>query len=239
MKSRTVALALAAGLLAVGCARNETVPVAEKPASVPAPAAEKPAPAPVVEAKPPAGTVEADRIAALVEQLGSQDYAQREAASKELAGIGKPALPALEKAAKDSDAERASRARDLVLRLGASEEEAKAPEIPGLAEAVRGMAGPSTVIGGNGVGVQVGVRAVAVAGGGGGAGNVRTSIEVSDSESRRTIETNNGSAVVAEGKSGFSLALTPKGGQARTFSAGSREEFRKKFPNLYAKYFGN
>ena len=44
-----------------------------------------------------------DRVAALIKQLGDHAYAKREAASKELADIGEPALPALRKAATSSD----------------------------------------------------------------------------------------------------------------------------------------
>ena len=202
--------------------------------------APNPEKAPAPEPAPTAKAPETARIAALVEQLGSTDYEKREAATKELAAIGKPALPALEATSKDLDAERASRAKDLAIRIGASDEEARAPEIPGLAEAMRGMAGPSTtVVNGNGGVIQLGVQ---VAGGraaaGGPGGHVNTRFEMTDGESRRTVENDKGSATVAEGKNGFSLTLTPKDGEARTFPAGSRAEFAKKYPNLYAKYFG-
>src|SRR5205085_11318439 len=46
-----------------------------------------------------------DRIAALVRQLGDKEFAKREAASKELDGIGEPALDALRKGAAADDAE--------------------------------------------------------------------------------------------------------------------------------------
>jgi hypothetical protein len=45
----------------------------------------------------------ADRVAALIKQLGDGAFAKREAASKELEDIGEPALAALRKAATSSD----------------------------------------------------------------------------------------------------------------------------------------
>src|SRR5262245_39828550 len=51
----------------------------------------------------PGGETETERIARLVKQLGDDAFAKREAASRELNAIGKPALPALRKAAASSD----------------------------------------------------------------------------------------------------------------------------------------
>jgi hypothetical protein len=59
----------------------------------------------------------ATRIEKLVAQLGADDFAVREAASKELAEIGNPARLALEKAALDPDPETSSRAKVLLDRL--------------------------------------------------------------------------------------------------------------------------
>jgi hypothetical protein len=75
----------------------------------PAPAA---APRPVHKADAPN-----DEIKALIDQLGADDYAKREAAAKRLRAIGKPAIPALEAATKHDDAEVASRAQALVKRI--------------------------------------------------------------------------------------------------------------------------
>jgi hypothetical protein len=61
-------------------------------------------------AEPP----DAAAVAKLVKQLGSDDFQDREAATKALADIGLPALDALRKAAKDEDAEIAHRAGRLV-----------------------------------------------------------------------------------------------------------------------------
>jgi len=58
------------------------------------------------------------RIAKLVKELGADDWAARENASKELLKIGKPALPALKEAAQSKDAEVAARAKDAIEKLG-------------------------------------------------------------------------------------------------------------------------
>ena len=50
------------------------------------------------------GEVAPDRLAALIEQLGSKNSAEREKAAAELTAIGPPAVPALRQAAKDPDA---------------------------------------------------------------------------------------------------------------------------------------
>jgi len=63
------------------------------------------------------GAADAKRIDALVKQLGSSRYVEREQAQKELEGIGAPALDTLRKAAKEGDAEIAKRAADMVRRL--------------------------------------------------------------------------------------------------------------------------
>lgn len=59
----------------------------------------------------------AARIKGLVKQLGDDSYDKREAASRALLGVGRPARAALEAAAKDEDAERSSRARELLEKL--------------------------------------------------------------------------------------------------------------------------
>jgi hypothetical protein len=57
-----------------------------------------------------------DRVAALIEQLGSGDFARREAATRELAGMD-ASLPALKKAAGSPDPETRRRAAELIQRI--------------------------------------------------------------------------------------------------------------------------
>ncbi|MBI3409182.1 MAG: hypothetical protein HY040_12615 [Planctomycetes bacterium] len=57
------------------------------------------------------------RIGDLVKQLGSNKFAERNQAQKELEAIGAPALDTLRKAAKDGDLETTKRAGDLVRKL--------------------------------------------------------------------------------------------------------------------------
>jgi hypothetical protein len=69
-----------------------------------------------------AGTVAADppadKVAKLIDQLGSPDFRARESASKELEAVGGPALAALKRAAESSDdAEAARRAAELAARI--------------------------------------------------------------------------------------------------------------------------
>ena len=68
---------------------------------------------------------DAERIAALVQQLGHPEFAKREAASKALDAIGEPALEALRKAMTDPDAERGRRARGVVHSVTARADLAK------------------------------------------------------------------------------------------------------------------
>jgi hypothetical protein len=60
---------------------------------------------------------DAEKIAQLIEQLGSKSFTQREKAMQALDELGAPALEALRKAAKSSDAEISHRAADLVKRI--------------------------------------------------------------------------------------------------------------------------
>jgi hypothetical protein len=63
----------------------------------------------------PAKEAKTERVAALIQQLGHDLFAKRQAASKELESIGKPALPALREAAASSDSlETRSRAVRLI-----------------------------------------------------------------------------------------------------------------------------
>jgi uncharacterized protein (TIGR03067 family) len=63
----------------------------------------------------PDNGADAERIAKLIKQLGSDAFAKREAANKELDAIGEPALDALRKAvASDGDAEIRRRAEQVI-----------------------------------------------------------------------------------------------------------------------------
>src|SRR5215475_8040048 len=63
---------------------------------------------------------EAERIARLIKQLGDDSFAKREAASKALEAIGKPALPALRKAAASgNDPELRQRAERIIQVIAA------------------------------------------------------------------------------------------------------------------------
>src|SRR5712692_10598193 len=69
--------------------------------------------------------VDAQRIAKLIEQLGSGKFTEREEATKALEKVGVPALEALRKATKSDDAETRRRAEELVDKLSKVEESSK------------------------------------------------------------------------------------------------------------------
>jgi hypothetical protein len=90
-----------------------------------------------------------DHIAKLVDQLGSGNFKQRDAATKELDAIGEPALDALRQAEQSGDGEKRRRAADLIQRIGRRSDtaritaptmvELKLNDVP-LTEAVAGLA---------------------------------------------------------------------------------------------------
>lgn len=80
----------------------------------------------------PVGKVDAVRIARFIEQLGSEQFAEREAAMKALDEIGPLALEALKKATASSDGEVVRRAHELVERLERRVETTRALEAPKL-----------------------------------------------------------------------------------------------------------
>jgi len=65
----------------------------------------------------PAEAPDAGKIAKLIEQLGSDTFAERQKATDALDAIGEPALEALRKAATSSDAETRKRAGDLSAKI--------------------------------------------------------------------------------------------------------------------------
>jgi RNA polymerase sigma factor (sigma-70 family) len=81
-------------------------PAAEKKDAPPRPSGEKPAPKPDEET--------AARIKSLIQQLGDDSFTVREAATKELIKIGRPAVPFLRAALKDKDIEISQRSRKVL-----------------------------------------------------------------------------------------------------------------------------
>jgi hypothetical protein len=71
------------------------------------------APLNVPAAEPPV----VERVATLIEQLGSEQFQERERATQALDAIGGPALPALRQAAKSKDLEVSRRAKRLIVRI--------------------------------------------------------------------------------------------------------------------------
>jgi hypothetical protein len=215
-----------------GCNSKQSAVDAPR-AEVAEPAKEQVKAAPVApEAKTTAATPaagdEGKRAAELVGGLGSPDYPTREKAAGELAAMGRKALPELEKAAGSSDAEVAARAKGLVERIKWQEEEAHAPEVPGLAEMLKGVRASGH---GPGGGLQLRVQ--------GGPGVV-VGPTVRTGGDTRTVSNDQGSVSTGENSDGaVSLTIKPKDGEAKSYSAVSREEFKKRYPKLYAKYLEN
>ena len=109
MRTRILLLLCAAGLVAGGAApgraaESDNVLADELDREGGRPAGGRGRVAGVLRALRTRGDVAPDRLAALVEQLGSKNGADREKAAAELTAIGPPAVPALRAAAKDPDA---------------------------------------------------------------------------------------------------------------------------------------
>jgi hypothetical protein len=64
-------------------------------------------------------TTDQAKIEQLIQQLGSNNFRQRESASRELDALGEAALPELRKAAKNNDMEVATRAKALCEKIEA------------------------------------------------------------------------------------------------------------------------
>lgn len=76
------------------------------------------------KAKPPGAVASAEEIANLTRQLDADQYSQREAATKRLIDIGKPAIPAVRKAAVEGSLEVTGRSIDILKNLYESSDEA-------------------------------------------------------------------------------------------------------------------
>jgi HEAT repeat protein len=91
----------------------------------------------------PGKETDAERIARLIKQLGDDSFATREAASKELKGIGAPAVAALRKASASSDDPeirlRAKRIEEAITGAAAKAELAKLQASRRFAEAAATM----------------------------------------------------------------------------------------------------
>ena len=74
--------------------------------------------------KPAGAVASAEEIANLVQQLDADQYSQREAATKRLMAVGKPAVPAVSKAAVEGSLEVTGRAIDILKNLYGSSDEA-------------------------------------------------------------------------------------------------------------------
>src|SRR5207248_4177715 len=72
---------------------------------------------PVLKAKDPDPQADRNRIERLIKQLGDDDFADRQSASKELDAIGEPALERLRAAVGDPDLEVRKRAQELVEKI--------------------------------------------------------------------------------------------------------------------------
>jgi hypothetical protein len=79
----------------------------------------------------------AEKVQALIKQLGDDSFAVREKASEDLIAVGKPALPLLREAAKDKDLEVARRAEDCLQKIGQQSETATAAAVVRLLAARR------------------------------------------------------------------------------------------------------
>ncbi len=224
MKLRCSLAAMIFCALAAGCAKKDApVPVTKK-ATVKKPepkpvATKKPEPPKTPASKPkPAG---AGSVEKLIAQLGSPDFKKREAASAELAKLDEKALPALRKAAKHSDAEVASRAKQAIEAIGARNAEANAPDLSEVGKQMRGM---------NMRGGRVVIRM-------GGVGQFGNGMNVRGATSR-SVSGAKGTVTITESAGKVALTLAPKGGEAKTYKAPSRAAFKEKYPKLYKTYFG-
>jgi len=208
------------------------------------PAEEKP------EASPAAPAPE--KIAALVRELDSDRFAERQAASDELAEIGKPAIEALAEAAVGESLEVTVRSIDVLKKLAGSSDDAtkKAAKAalekiaksdrPSAArraeEALKAMEkqhqranvfGPRAIQGG----IQIAVA---------GAGARRVSVKTVNGV--KTIEADEGDRkvkIVDDPKAGIKMEVTTKKNGKETtekYEAKDAEELKKKHPEAYKIY---
>jgi len=161
------------------------------------------------------------RIPELIRQLGDEAWDKREAASKALEKIGRPALPALRKAAESEDAEVSARAKRLIEKIAPAPRPGKAVRVPaaGGLPAIRVQGGGRLVIG-------KGANALVIAPPKG------QNLKI------YSIRSDEGIATVTEMGKRISVQIKPekKGAKTRSYTAGDRAEFRKKHRAVFLKY---
>lgn len=161
------------------------------------------------EPAPPAGaTTPDDRIPALVKQLGADDAATRDRATKDLESLGEPARAALQDAAKSDDPEVAWRARTILDHLD-------------------NRPGPDAAGGGT--------RALPRAGGGGGGGSSLRSFNFRidpGSGNSSVVITQDGSGRVTV------TVTETEGGKrvTKSYEAESPDAFKQQHPDIAKKY---
>lgn len=181
------------------------------------------------EAKPaipvqPVKDAAAEEIARLVRELGDEAFDVREAATKRLTEIGRPALPALKEAAAGSDAETSSRAARIVAAI----EKPAQPAKPG-------REGGQVIVGGIGIGVAPAIIGPVRVIGRAGPGGVAETITEENGRKVRVKQSADGILVeVTEaGKDGKSVTRKFEGKDADDLKKNSEEGFE-----LFKKYGG-
>jgi hypothetical protein len=149
-------------------------------------------------------------LAALIEQLGHEEWEKRDQASRKIEDFGRAALPALREATGSSDQEVVERARVLIEKLDP-------PPGPGPE-----VGGPRLIRFGVGGGAVVIARGFAVGGG----------------AQVRSVTGKNGTVTITEGADGITVTVKPVGEDAKpaSYSAKDRAEFKKKHKDAYLKY---
>jgi hypothetical protein len=180
--------------------------------------ADQPAPAAKTEATPGQ-----QKIADLIKQLGSDDFAARDAASNELLKVGADALPALKEALRSEDPSIQSYAEYLV------------PKIEGTRDGRRGVARRGAV-GQTRIQAGVGMPADVLI-----ARNGRITMNVTAHNDTRTTSIQDGDRkiLIDEGPDGIRMSVTENDGGKKDYEAKSIEELRKNSPeaaDIYDKY---
>lgn len=221
---RVATLGIATVLAGAGIARAESPAPLARPATLPSTMPSTPNPK------------------ALVQQLGADDFKQREAAAEQLRKLGKDALPALKDATTSTDPEVQARALALIHDLEHKDDKPPVAETPlnGIGEVrmngqrfqIRqgGLIGPGGagaaggfVVGGNG-NITIHVTSVMTVNGN----------QTSDS----TVRINNSTYKLHTDADGLKLSVT-EGGQTKEYAAKDADDLKKKEPEAYKIYEKN